>query len=41
VRAVRATGSEDIDPAEDALVGAADPIGAGLSSRRGGRTVDF
>jgi hypothetical protein len=47
VRAVRATGSEDIDPDEDALVGvgvgagAVDPTGAGLSSRRGGRTVDF
>jgi SpoVK/Ycf46/Vps4 family AAA+-type ATPase len=41
VRAVRATGSEDIDPAEEALVGAIDTTGAGLSSRRGGRTVDF
>ena len=46
VRAVRATGSEDIDPDEDAAqlagVGAAtDAAGAGLSSRRGGRTVDF
>jgi SpoVK/Ycf46/Vps4 family AAA+-type ATPase len=41
VRAVRATGSEDIDPAEEALVGALDTTGAGLSNRRGGRTVDF
>ena len=46
VRAVRATGSEDIDPDEDtaqlAGVGApTDAAGAGLSSRRGGRTVDF
>ncbi|AWB87596.1 AAA family ATPase [Mycetocola zhujimingii] len=41
VRAVRATGSEDIDADEDALVGAGDSVGAGLSSRRGGRTVDF
>jgi hypothetical protein len=41
VRAVRATGSEDIDPAEEALVGAIDTTGAGLSNRRGGRTVDF
>ncbi|MBG6238541.1 SpoVK/Ycf46/Vps4 family AAA+-type ATPase [Mycetocola sp. CAN_C7] len=43
VRAVRATGSEDIDAAEDAqLVGAATDAGsAGLSSHRGGRTVDF
>ncbi len=41
VRAVRATGSEDIDPDEDALVGAGDTLGSGLSSRRGGRTVDF
>ncbi|GGE94708.1 AAA family ATPase [Mycetocola zhadangensis] len=46
VRAVRATGSEDIDPTEDAAelagVGApTDAAGAGLSSRRGGRTVDF
>jgi SpoVK/Ycf46/Vps4 family AAA+-type ATPase len=41
VRAVRATGSEDIDPDEDSLVGAGDPTAAGLSSRRGGRTVDF
>lgn len=41
VRAVRATGSEDIDPHEDALVGAAAGDTAGLSSRRGGRTVDF
>lgn len=41
VRAVRATGSEDIDPDEDveAFVGA--DAGAGLSSHRGGRTVDF
>ncbi len=41
VRAVRATGSEDIDATEQA----AEPIDIGdvdgLSSRRGGRTVDF
>jgi SpoVK/Ycf46/Vps4 family AAA+-type ATPase len=45
VRAVRATGSEDIDPTEDvaqlAGVGAPTAAGAGLSPRRGGRTVDF
>lgn len=44
VRAVRATGSEDIDANEDAaeLVGVGvTGAEAGLSSRRGGRTVDF
>jgi SpoVK/Ycf46/Vps4 family AAA+-type ATPase len=41
VRAVRATGSEDIDADEDALVGVAAGDTAALSNRRGGRTVDF
>ncbi|GHD43983.1 AAA family ATPase [Mycetocola manganoxydans] len=43
VRAVRATGREDIDADEDAvdLAGAIGATSSGLSSHRGGRTVDF
>ncbi|PSL36522.1 ATPase family protein associated with various cellular activities (AAA) [Labedella gwakjiensis] len=40
LRAVRATGSEDADPAEDTTAGVP-ATGADLARRRGGRTVDF
>lgn len=40
LRAVRATGSEDADPAGDTTAGVP-ATGADLARRRGGRTVDF
>jgi SpoVK/Ycf46/Vps4 family AAA+-type ATPase len=40
LRAVRATGSEDVDPAEHRAAGVP-ATGADLAARRGGRTVDF
>ncbi|RUQ99075.1 AAA family ATPase [Labedella endophytica] len=41
LRAVRATGSEDADPAQDDAQAGVPATGADLAKRRGGRTVEF